>query len=153
MGGTIFWSRDCRIFGRGSTGSASGLADICGAGAASRIAGALGRNISHAAAAADINASPITPCRTAALPVPAALPAPDTVPDDAFVLAAARDTMARTVEDVLARRARLLYLDARAAAAAAPRVAALLAPVLGHDAAWQAAQTVSFRALAARHLP
>lgn len=96
---------------------------------------------------------PAAPCRTAALPVPAALPAPDTAPDNAFVLAAARDTMARTVEDVLARRARLLYLDARAAAGAAPRVAALLAPVLGRDAAWQAAQVESFRALAAWHLP
>ncbi len=39
---------------------------------------------------------------------------------------AVRHEFARTVEDVLARRARLLFLDARAACAAAPAVAAIL---------------------------
>ena len=106
--------------------------------------------VNRAAALAGL---PAAPCRTAALFVPVALPATTGAPDDAFVFAAARHTMARTVEDVLARRSRLLFLNARAAAEAAPRVAALLAPVLGRDAAWQAAQVGSFRALAARHLP
>jgi glycerol-3-phosphate dehydrogenase len=44
---------------------------------------------------------------------------------------AARQEQARTVEDVLARRSRLLFLDARLAAAIAPRVGSLLAEELG----------------------
>jgi glycerol-3-phosphate dehydrogenase len=51
---------------------------------------------------------------------------------EAMVRFAARYEYARTVEDVLARRNRLLFLDARAAAAAAPAVAAILAEELGH---------------------
>jgi glycerol-3-phosphate dehydrogenase len=43
------------------------------------------------------------------------------------VLWSARYEMARTVEDVLARRTRALFLDARAAIEAAPTVASLLA--------------------------
>lgn len=64
------------------------------------------------------------------------------------VVWAARHTMARTVEDVLARRLRLLVQDAAAAVEAAPRVAALLADALGRDAAWQADQVRRFEALA-----
>ena len=69
------------------------------------------------------------------------------------VIWAARREMARTVEDVLSRRTRSLLFDARAAAEASPRVAALLARELGRDAAWQAEQVRSFRALAASYLP
>jgi glycerol-3-phosphate dehydrogenase len=50
---------------------------------------------------------------------------------EAMVRFAARHEYARTVEDVLARRSRLLFLDARLAASAAGRVAALLAEELG----------------------
>ncbi len=50
---------------------------------------------------------------------------------EAMVRFAARYEYARSVEDVLARRSRLLFLDARAAAAAAPGVAAVLADELG----------------------
>ena len=46
------------------------------------------------------------------------------------VVWAARNEMARTVEDVLARRTRALFLDARAAMEAAPAVARLLAKEL-----------------------
>jgi glycerol-3-phosphate dehydrogenase len=66
----------------------------------------------------------------------------------AEVVWAARHEMARTVEDVLARRTRALLLDARASAEIAPRVAALLARELGRDAAWERLQVESFRALA-----
>ncbi|MDO7849387.1 glycerol-3-phosphate dehydrogenase/oxidase [Hymenobacter sp. M29] len=66
----------------------------------------------------------------------------------AEVVWAARHELARTVEDVLARRVRLLFLDAAAAGRAAPVVAALLARELGHDAAWQARQVAEFGALA-----
>ncbi len=106
--------------------------------------------VNRAIASAGLSAQP---CRTAVLPVPNPLPATTGGPDEAFVLVAARDTMARTVEDVLSRRSRLLYLDARAAAGTAPRVAAVLAQSLGRDSAWQDAQVNSFRVLAARHLP
>jgi hypothetical protein len=64
------------------------------------------------------------------------------------VLWAARCEMARTVEDVLARRTRALLLDARAAIAAAPRVAELLAAELHRDDAWAQAQIESFTTLA-----
>lgn len=50
---------------------------------------------------------------------------------EAMVRHAARAEFARTVEDVLARRSRLLFLDAAAAIRAAPRVGALLAEELG----------------------
>jgi glycerol-3-phosphate dehydrogenase len=57
----------------------------------------------------------------------------------------ARHEMARTVEDVLARRTRLLFLDTRKALARAPGVARELARELGRDEAWQASQLVAFR--------
>lgn len=56
---------------------------------------------------------------------------PGLAPIAAEVIWAARHEMARTVEDVLARRTRLLVLDAAAARAAASRVAALMARELG----------------------
>jgi glycerol-3-phosphate dehydrogenase len=70
----------------------------------------------------------------------------------AEVVWAARMEMARTVEDVLARRTRALFLNARAAIAIAPRAAELLALDLGRDAAWRMAQVEAFRALAAGYL-
>jgi glycerol-3-phosphate dehydrogenase len=53
------------------------------------------------------------------------------------VVWAARYEMARTVEDVLARRTRTLFLDARAAIEAAPTVAGLLARELGRSDDWK----------------
>ena len=64
------------------------------------------------------------------------------------VVWAARHEMARTVEDVLARRTRALLLDARASADIAPAVAALLAAELGKDGAWQHRQVAEYRELA-----
>ncbi|QNP50123.1 glycerol-3-phosphate dehydrogenase/oxidase [Diaphorobacter aerolatus] len=52
---------------------------------------------------------------------------------EAMVRFAARCEYARTVEDVLARRVRMLFLDARQAAAVAPRVAEILGEELGID--------------------
>jgi glycerol-3-phosphate dehydrogenase len=66
----------------------------------------------------------------------------------AEVVWAARVEMARTVEDVLARRTRALFLNARAAIAMAPEAARLLARELGRDDAWQRQQVKAFRALA-----
>jgi glycerol-3-phosphate dehydrogenase len=62
----------------------------------------------------------------------------------AEVVWAVREEMARTVEDVLARRTRALFLNARAAIAMAPRVAVLMARELGKDSEWKAAQVQAF---------
>jgi glycerol-3-phosphate dehydrogenase len=61
------------------------------------------------------------------------------------VVWAARHEMARTVEDVLARRTRALFLDARAALEAAPVVAELLAQQLGRNEAWKAGDLERFQ--------
>jgi len=66
----------------------------------------------------------------------------------AEVVWAARVEMARTVEDVLARRTRALFLNAKAASDMAPETARLLARELGHDDEWQTRQIEDFRALA-----
>lgn len=60
----------------------------------------------------------------------------------------AREEMARTVEDVLARRTRALLLNARGSIEAAPAVAKILARELGRDAAWEAEQIKAYTALA-----
>jgi glycerol-3-phosphate dehydrogenase len=70
----------------------------------------------------------------------------------AEVVWAARTEMARSVEDVLARRTRALFLDARAAIAMAPEAARLLARELGRDADWQRRQVEEFGALARGYL-
>lgn len=70
----------------------------------------------------------------------------------AEVVWAGREEMARTVEDVLARRTRALFLNAKAAIRMAPRVAALLARELGCGAAWQADQIRKFNQLADGYL-
>lgn len=67
----------------------------------------------------------------------------------AEVVWAARGEMARTVEDVLARRTRALFLNVRAALAMAPRVAELLARELCRDSQWVDHQLRSFSAFAA----
>lgn len=70
----------------------------------------------------------------------------------ATVVWAARHEQARTVEDVLSRRIRALFLDAKAAMEAAPAVARLLATELGHKEGWAASQVESFTALARGYL-
>jgi glycerol-3-phosphate dehydrogenase len=70
----------------------------------------------------------------------------------AEVIWAVRYEMARTAEDVLARRVRLLFLDANAATEAAPVVAALLAAEMGKDEVWQKEQVASFKLLAQAYL-
>jgi glycerol-3-phosphate dehydrogenase len=56
------------------------------------------------------------------------------------------------LDDVLSRRLRALYLDARAAIAAAPRTAELMASLQGHDDAWAAAEVAAFTELAEKHV-
>lgn len=64
------------------------------------------------------------------------------------VVWAARFEMAKTVEDVLSRRLRTLFIDARAAKIMAPRVAAILATELNQDQTWEHAQVTAFHQLA-----
>jgi glycerol-3-phosphate dehydrogenase len=70
----------------------------------------------------------------------------------AQVIWAARFEMARAVEDVLARRTRWVFLEAKAALEAAPAVAELLARELGKDQAWQSRQMDEFTAIAQLYL-
>ena len=72
---------------------------------------------------------------------------------EAEVIWAVRREMARTVDDILARRLRMLFLDARAALQAAPRVAELMARELGHGDDWIQRQLIDFNTLANGYLP
>jgi glycerol-3-phosphate dehydrogenase len=69
----------------------------------------------------------------------------------AEVVWAAREEMARTVEDALARHTRALFLNAKAAIAMTEPVAALLAVELGRDEAWAEAQVNEFNELAQQY--
>ena len=64
---------------------------------------------------------------------------------------AARQEMARTVEDVLARRTRALFLNARAASEMAHPVAQIMARELHKEESWIVQQTAEFRALAQQY--
>jgi glycerol-3-phosphate dehydrogenase len=61
--------------------------------------------------------------------------------------------MAMTVEDVLARRTRALFLDAAAAGESAPAVAGLMAREMGRDDDWIREQIESFNRTAINYLP
>ncbi|MFC2103489.1 glycerol-3-phosphate dehydrogenase/oxidase [Bacteroidota bacterium] len=63
-----------------------------------------------------------------------------------------RNTMARTVEDFLARRIRILFLDANAAIEMAPIVAKLMAKELKKKRSWVKEQIASFNDVAKRFL-
>ena len=67
----------------------------------------------------------------------------------AEVVWAARHEMAQTVEDVLGRRTRALFLNVKAALKAAPKVASLMARELGQDANWERKQITEFHKIAA----
>jgi glycerol-3-phosphate dehydrogenase len=64
------------------------------------------------------------------------------------VVWAVRKEMARTVDDVLARRVRALYLDARASLEMAPKVAEIMAVELGRDKNWRKRQVEEYTAIA-----
>lgn len=71
----------------------------------------------------------------------------------AEVVWAAREEMARTVEDALARRTRALFLNARAAIEMAAPAARLMARELGRGDDWIATQLSEFLATARAYLP
>jgi glycerol-3-phosphate dehydrogenase len=113
--------------------------------------------------AADVGGLAKRACRTTELKLPAGglhstppelsqhlLEAPQSVKP--LIEHCVRHEMARTVEDVLARRTRCLMLDALRAIALAPAVARALAIELGRDAQWEAEQVRSFSEMAKSYL-
>ena len=64
-----------------------------------------------------------------------------------------QEEMAVSIEDLLARRSRCLFLNAGAAREAAPAVARLLSRELGHDEAWQTEALNTFEQVAAAFQP
>lgn len=63
-----------------------------------------------------------------------------------------RNEMSRTIEDVLSRRMRLLFLDARGALVLAPAVAGVMAAELGRDEQWIVEQVEEFSRLVKQYL-
>lgn len=105
-------------------------------------------------------------CRTDDLPIA------DTMPNDGSSVASGEDSrslhpdlpyrrgdvehavnalMARTVDDVLSRRTRALFLNAEAALAIAPRVAEIMATHLSRDQSWQDNQIAAFNDVASAY--
>ncbi|MEM1025397.1 MAG: glycerol-3-phosphate dehydrogenase/oxidase [Myxococcota bacterium] len=70
---------------------------------------------------------------------------------EAEVIFAVRREMARTVEDVLARRSRALLFDAKASKEAAPAVGRVMAIELGRDQSWVDEQVLRYGAIADLH--
>jgi glycerol-3-phosphate dehydrogenase len=66
----------------------------------------------------------------------------------AQIVWAGRKEMARTVEDVLARRTRALFLDARESIRIAPEVATIMARELNQDKVWLIKQIHTFELVA-----
>jgi glycerol-3-phosphate dehydrogenase len=71
----------------------------------------------------------------------------------AHILWGIRKERALGLEDLLARRTRALFLDARAALEAAPRLADLLARELGRPDSWREAELAAFQKAAQAYLP
>ena len=63
-----------------------------------------------------------------------------------------RNEMPRTIEDVLARRTRSLFLDVRASIAIAPAVADIMAGELGYDNRWKEHQIEEYKKLTLNYL-
>ena len=70
----------------------------------------------------------------------------------AEVIWAVKNEMAIRVEDILARRLRILFLDARAALAMAPKVAEIMAQELGYDETWITEELADFEKLGNKYI-
>lgn len=64
-----------------------------------------------------------------------------------------KNEMAMQVEDILARRSRMLFVNAPAAIASSEKTARLMAAVLNHDEKWVEQQVIAFQELAKGYLP
>lgn len=106
--------------------------------------------------AAEVARLETRPCRTESIALddePLASIDAAAVPSDETVARLVSDTWARTVEDVLSRRSRLLLLDASRAEAASRGVADAMARAMGKDTGWEQRQAEQFNALARRYRP
>jgi len=72
--------------------------------------------------------------------------------EKAQIIWAIREEMARTLEDVLARRTRALFLDAKESLRIAPEAAKIMAAELGQNPQWIQIQLESYDVLASRYL-
>jgi glycerol-3-phosphate dehydrogenase len=70
----------------------------------------------------------------------------------AQVVWAVREEMARTLDDVLARRTRALFLNSKAALAMAPDVARIMARELQREKSWEEQQLAEFKRIAAHFI-
>lgn len=77
---------------------------------------------------------------------------PDFPNIEAEVIWAVREEMAMKVEDALARRIRMLFLDAQAAIDTAPKVAELMAKEMGKDQKWIESELAEFTKTASKYL-
>lgn len=77
---------------------------------------------------------------------------PDFPNIEAEVIWAVREEMAVKLDDVLARRIRMLFLDAQAAMDTAPKVARLMAGEMEKDEAWIASELADFNKTALKYL-
>lgn len=77
---------------------------------------------------------------------------PQNIHTKAEVIWAVRHEMARTVEDVLARRLRILFLDAKMAVEMAPVVAHLMATELKKSNEWETGQIEAFTEIATHYI-
>lgn len=68
------------------------------------------------------------------------------------IIWAVRSEMARTLEDVLARRTRSLFLNTLASLEIAPKIAHIMAQELGKDKKWEEEQTLKFQTIANNYL-
>lgn len=68
------------------------------------------------------------------------------------VVWAVRKEMARTVDDVLARRVRILYLDSKASVVLAPKIASIMADELQKDKNWEEQQVRKFSEIAKSYI-
>ena len=77
---------------------------------------------------------------------------PDLPYSQADIVISVRDEMARTVEDVLARRTKALFLNAKAAIKIAPQVAEIMAVELGKGENWIKNEVRQFQKVAASYV-
>ncbi|HZV67896.1 MAG TPA: glycerol-3-phosphate dehydrogenase/oxidase [Saprospiraceae bacterium] len=71
----------------------------------------------------------------------------------AEIIWAVRNEMCMTIEDLLARRTRMLFLDAQASIDAAPLVARIMAAEMDKDASWIHQQVEEYKLIAKNYLP
>jgi len=110
--------------------------------------------VNHAATTTGL---PAKPCITKTLPIGKQAKDGDTLVHGSVTLTRetiqyfVEEEMAIMLEDILARRTRVLFLNAAEALAQAQSTAATMAEILGKDEHWVTSQVTSFKALASQY--